>query len=623
MVERLVAGFNDDRSRVVKTSSAAVCAQLLGNDDDFLSLRKHLTAAVAKAHSSNRFDDLVALIAGAAEFAPDFVFGTLKYVADIFPKVSGTLRSSIVRALGASCAKCGDLGQFVAHIRPFLLRAVNDDVGAAATAEGLRLAAAAAPQLTESERNQVLIYATNAASSPTAQVRAAAIDVLIWLFDNDAHGRDDGALRMALASFCDDADDSVRSKACSFWVSRDKLRFGAKLHDRICGMAAALDVADIDTRWLSIFTRVLMGGVVDADRALFTRPLRECAFATMVIDPNFSLPISSSLPLSISGSLSQGDIAVDDPSFAPRFVAATQAAGVSMTQTDFFTSLERITVTSESVEVDAPIAVGGRERFRPVAAAEAESFHARRMLKLDTAKRRAAEVEKEGRHKGVTVARTYRVGELPDIEIKASDVLNPLSSLLSRDDQVAKRLFVSLVRALNDSLPQASLNALSTIFEEMLSRQTSRAPDLAAALLEAATDCPQLRVAPLTVMQASLTVGHYRDGAVCLEAMIMRKVDSLPPSSRGSHSSKAAVADDVWAQLASLYSAMGQYDVVRGLTEKFSKLDFTKAALEAEVMGDYEGALRSYDLALDELKKREDTGNMWTGKDKPCDMEVS
>ncbi|WP_233353422.1 hypothetical protein, partial [Vibrio cholerae] len=84
------------------------------------------------------------------------------------------------------------------------------------------------------------------------------------------------------------------------------------------------------------------------------------------------------------------------------------------------------------------------------------------------------------------------MGELPDIEIKASDVLNPLSSLLSRDDQVAKRLFVSLVRALNDSLPQASLNALSTIFEEMLSRQTSRAPDLAAALLEAATDCPQL-----------------------------------------------------------------------------------------------------------------------------------
>jgi DNA-dependent protein kinase catalytic subunit len=56
--------------------------------------------------------------------------------------------------------------------------------------------------------------------------------------------------------------------------------------------------------------------------------------------------------------------------------------------------------------------------------------------------------QREARSRKVTLYRSYREGELPDIEIKHKELLSPLQSLAQKDADIARHLFTVVVSEL-------------------------------------------------------------------------------------------------------------------------------------------------------------------------------
>jgi len=61
-----------------------------------------------------------------------------------------------------------------------------------------------------------------------------------------------------------------------------------------------------------------------------------------------------------------------------------------------------------------------------------------------------------------------------------------------------------------------------------------------------------------------------------------------------------------WLQLAKLYKALGEEDVLRGLYAKIGQHPATKQAIEAEIISDYETAFNTYDSAVSKVSREEE-----------------
>jgi DNA-dependent protein kinase catalytic subunit len=71
------------------------------------------------------------------------------------------------------------------------------------------------------------------------------------------------------------------------------------------------------------------------------------------------------------------------------------------------------------------------------------------MKQLHKKKAREALLSRQAiaRAAAVVVLRSYRVGELPDIQIKRRDVIEPLAALAQRDQRIARLVFIELISA--------------------------------------------------------------------------------------------------------------------------------------------------------------------------------
>ena len=76
------------------------------------------------------------------------------------------------------------------------------------------------------------------------------------------------------------------------------------------------------------------------------------------------------------------------------------------------------------------------------------------------------EKERKGqRHAQVNMLRNYRIGDLPDIQIKNSDILKPLSELCFRDHSISQMFFASLASSIVDNVEnEQNSDASSLIF---------------------------------------------------------------------------------------------------------------------------------------------------------------
>uniref|UniRef100_A0A8C4UCZ7 DNA-dependent protein kinase catalytic subunit n=1 Tax=Falco tinnunculus TaxID=100819 RepID=A0A8C4UCZ7_FALTI len=209
----------------------------------------------------------------------------------------------------------------------------------------------------------------------------------------------------------------------------------------------------------------------------------------------------------------------------------------------------------------------------------------------------------------VILYRSYRVGDLPDIQIEYCSLIAPLQGLAQKDPTFAKQLFSSLFAGIfhevqkskTPSEKNAIIQKLLNNFNNFLSISLSYFPPFIACIQEMSYQHRELlELDSANVSTSCLASLQQPVGILLLEHTLMAlSPEEEPPSKR--MRGRTELPPDVirWIELAKLYRSLGDYDVLRGIfSGKIGTKEITQKALLAEARSDYAEAAKYYDEAL-------------------------
>ncbi|KAM4688942.1 DNA-dependent protein kinase catalytic subunit [Discoglossus pictus] len=209
----------------------------------------------------------------------------------------------------------------------------------------------------------------------------------------------------------------------------------------------------------------------------------------------------------------------------------------------------------------------------------------------------------------VILYRSYRHGDLPDIQIPYSNLIAPLQALAQKDPTLAKQLFSSLFSGIltemeNSKSPSQMKSIAKTLLEQFngfLSKTVSYFPPFIACVQGMFYDHVELiDLNPTSVSTCCLASLQQPLGILLLEKGLLHAIPEEEPPAKKMRRKTELPPDVVrWIELAKLYRSIGDYDVLRGIfSGKIGTKSITRDALNAEAKSDYAKAAKLYDEAL-------------------------
>uniref|UniRef100_A0A8C3Q098 DNA-dependent protein kinase catalytic subunit n=1 Tax=Chrysolophus pictus TaxID=9089 RepID=A0A8C3Q098_CHRPC len=209
----------------------------------------------------------------------------------------------------------------------------------------------------------------------------------------------------------------------------------------------------------------------------------------------------------------------------------------------------------------------------------------------------------------VTLYRSYRVGDLPDIQIERSSLIAPLQGLAQKDPTFAKQLFSSLFGGIFHEVEKSKILSEKKViiqkllkdFNHFLSTSLSYFPPFIACIQEISYKHRELlELDSANVSTSCLASLQQPVGILLLEQALMALFPAEEPPSKRMRGRTELPPDVIrWLELAKLYRSLGDYDVLRGIfTGKIGTKKITQQALLAEARSDYAEAAKCYDEAL-------------------------
>ncbi|KAF4089760.1 hypothetical protein AMELA_G00069750 [Ameiurus melas] len=234
---------------------------------------------------------------------------------------------------------------------------------------------------------------------------------------------------------------------------------------------------------------------------------------------------------------------------------------------------------------------------------------AKREIQSQRTEREKRATQKIQREAQVTLYRSYRVGDLPDIQIQYSSLIAPLQALAQRDSTLAKQLFSSLfsgvLKEMEQSRPKEKEGILRNLLQDMnnfLQKSTTYFPPFIACVQDMCYHHSSLLgVQPASVSASCLASLQQPMGILLLEQSLLHSNSepNEPPSKRARGKKELPPDTERWIHLAKLYRSLGDYDVVRGIFGgKIGTKSITCTALQSEAKGDYAEAVKLYNEAL-------------------------
>ncbi|KAM7370115.1 hypothetical protein PAMP_011395 [Pampus punctatissimus] len=208
----------------------------------------------------------------------------------------------------------------------------------------------------------------------------------------------------------------------------------------------------------------------------------------------------------------------------------------------------------------------------------------------------------------VTLYRNYRVGDFPDIQIPYSNLIAPLQALAQRDPILAKQLFSSLFTGILQEMTRVQKGDSAKVKEELrcnmntfLSKSTLCFPPFIACVQDMCYQHKELlQIDPVAISYTCLMSLQQPSGILLLEEGLLHAGGQDEPPAKRSRGHKEIPPDTKkWIQLARLYRALEDYDVVRGIFGgKVGTKSITCAALQAEANNDFAEAVKLYNEAV-------------------------
>ncbi|XP_044600073.2 DNA-dependent protein kinase catalytic subunit [Equus asinus] len=208
----------------------------------------------------------------------------------------------------------------------------------------------------------------------------------------------------------------------------------------------------------------------------------------------------------------------------------------------------------------------------------------------------------------VILYRSYRQGDLPDIQIKYSSLITPLQAVAQRDPIIAKQLFGSLfsgiIKEMDKYKTMSEKNNITQKllqdFNNFLNTTVSFFPPFISCIQEISCQhADLLSLNPASVSASCLASLQQPVGVCLLEEALLHLLPEEPPAKRV-RGRPCLYPDFVrWMELAKLYRSIGEYDILRGIfNSEIGTKQVTQNALLAEARNDYSEAVKQYNEAL-------------------------
>ncbi|XP_075069595.1 DNA-dependent protein kinase catalytic subunit [Mixophyes fleayi] len=208
----------------------------------------------------------------------------------------------------------------------------------------------------------------------------------------------------------------------------------------------------------------------------------------------------------------------------------------------------------------------------------------------------------------VILYRSYRHGDLPDIQIAYRALIAPLQALAQRDPTLAKQLFSVLFSGILEEMKTNSPSLMNSVatklldqFNRFLSSTVSYFPPFIACVQDMCYHHVELlALNPASVSTSSIESLQQPLGILLLEKGLQHITPLEEPPAKKKRGRTDPPPDVLrWIQLARLYRSIGDYDVLRGIfSGKIGTKSITQIALSAEAKSDYAKAAKLYDEAL-------------------------
>ncbi|KAJ3157367.1 hypothetical protein HDU89_002781 [Geranomyces variabilis] len=218
--------------------------------------------------------------------------------------------------------------------------------------------------------------------------------------------------------------------------------------------------------------------------------------------------------------------------------------------------------------------------------------------------------EKTARAHTVTLARRYRAGELPDIEIQRKELIDPLQDLARRDADVAQHLLSALVAsiynradnstALTGEQPSAFKVGVEKGLQTIIRSSVLCLPAVMKAAMRAIYETSVTGCDPQSIFYASTRSSNSQMGILLLEKCVSEPRAPSSKRARTLRSGDLGRSEEAWLQLARSYKSVADTDTYRAIVEhRISTISSVKDAISAETSKNFEKALVKYQESLE------------------------
>ncbi|EDO34280.1 predicted protein, partial [Nematostella vectensis] len=463
------------------------------------------------------------------------------------------------------------------------------------------------------------------------------------------------------------ADDNkiLKLKLQNFWS--DETRLPNTTLERLVDVLRAMYSTNTEQQYLSYTTNLVLhltSFSPDFERLMFEQPLSECKFEEYPIDyswqqrhvvmtPLFAATQGSTQSHSQGGSLEPGALRATQlrVEFSPTMDQSLSQAFDWLNPSSQADSVQSFTVGSS--EAQSSLLFGTKPRasqrsLKPVphdfgsrrlAPTQSDSQQAtpamgsqqqeilrlkRRFTKDSQTKDRQYFIRmhekkrqmlqqtqsrlKAARESQVVMYRRYRAGDLPDVQIKHSELIAPLQAVAQCDSTLAKQLFSVLVQAilsqmdekLTEQDAEKTVTDIQGALDNIMTSSTQFYPPFISCIEDICYHKSMLKVQPSSVSTASLASLQQPMGILLLEKQLLSQ-EAEPKSHKRMRTEHSPSSDTTaaWLELAKLYRSVEEFDVLHGIfSDHIGTKPITRLALEAEARGDYAQALKIYNEAM-------------------------
>ncbi|KAF4038122.1 FATC domain-containing protein [Phytophthora infestans] len=461
-----------------------------------------------------------------------------------------------------------------------------------------------------------------------SECRGLLFTVAKKLFEKDLSDEVKSRVRVSLLHGLCDSDDQRRQEAFEYW--NNSAAIVNSCSDRLLSIFGPLYSSEFDDKWILYATNLLVGMSKESsefERPLFASALGSGEYAATHIDASWEAKTQSMAPLfSVEADLFSARPETTQQSSSSLSYTASQGDGSlgSAMQSQLFLSKPASIGSTPSFsqsfgDSDAVQQRPGRNRFfKRRAAAENPAVKdpssydkkaSKRFFQDQYAllkKKEEAQVtrDRKQRQGHVSMKRTYRVGEFPDIQITQQDIVDPIMALCESSVETSSLVFGALFSSIVGSSQfekSGSTDELTRRLEETLTRSKSSSvyvgsivPAYFASIVRHPRLCDVLPLRPQTIGEAGLSSGKYHLSELALEEQLIHEIQGknadLDVASNG-------LVTSCWDLLHKLLSTVHKRNFLVALSMTCSTSAESKLALQAQLSGDLPLAIASYKKA--------------------------